>query len=250
MRLILFAELELERLRKLMSRYERLAADLPGVNLYTRKDGERLRCYITTPENPKKTYIGWRKQGKMLRRLLARKEAKERISLIQQNIQSIDRLLKDWRPIPDLIPLADCEEVPLRGQKPFPTSQNPFKKKELIHDTGLGFFTRSKSEAIVARRLFVQGLWFEYEAPLRIKDLFGMWKTIYPDFTIYMEDGRVIYLEHVGKLQEEQYQTSFLRRVLEYHKNDYLISRDVFITMDGPAGDIDISAIDALIRTF
>ena len=91
-------------------------------------------------------------------------------------------------------------DIPLRGRKAFPLSQNPYKKAELIHDTGLGFFTRSKSEAIIARRLFAHGLYFEYEAPLRIMGLFGWWKNIYPDFTIYLDDGKVIYLEHVGLL--------------------------------------------------
>ena len=165
-------------------------------------------------------------------------------------LERLKRLLKEWQPLAELYPEPGDEVGALREKKAFPLSQNPYKKEELIHDTGLGFFTRSKSEAIVAQRLFAYGLWFEYEAPLRIRGLFGKWKTIYPDFTIYLEDGRIIYLEHVGKLQEEKYQMRFLRKILEYHKNDYLISRDVFITMDGPDGSIDIAAIDALIRTF
>ncbi len=250
MRLTNFAELELERLKRLMMRYEKLASDLPGIKLYSARDGNRMRYYITSPDNPKKAYIGWRKQETLLKRLLARKKAEELVAAIQQNIHAIEHLLGVWRPLTELFPEPDDEVGALRGKKAFPLSQNPYKKEELIHDTGLGFFTRSKSEAIVAQRLFAYGFWFKYEAPLRIRGIFGNWKTIYPDFTIYLEDGRIIYLEHVGKLQEEKYQKRFLRKILEYHKNDYLISRDVFITMDGPEGDIDIAAIDALIRTF
>ena len=250
MRLILFAERELERLKKLMGRYEKTASDLPDTKLYSRSDHSRTRYYITTPENPEKTYIGFRKQGALLKRLLARKEALELVTAIRQNIAAIEQMIGAWKPLAELLPGTDEDGIALNPRRTFPKSRNPFKRGELIHDTGLGFFTRSKSEAIVAHRLYTYGLWFEYEAPLRIRDLSGRWKTIYPDFTIYLEDGRIIYLEHVGKLQEEGYQQNFLTKVVEYHKNDYLLCRDVFITMDGPEGDIDIGAIDALIHTF
>ena len=76
----------------------------------------------------------------------------------------------------------------------------------------------------------------------------GRWKSIYPDFTIWLDDGRVIYLEHVGMLQKENYHQKFSRRMAIYHKNNLLIGRDVFITMDGPGGDIDIAAVDKVIR--
>lgn len=250
MRLIEFAELERERLQRLFQRYEKWAAELPEVKFFQFEDGERTRYYITTPEKRKRQYIGWRENEALLRKLLLRQNARKNIRAAEKNLKAIERLLKEWIPVEDMVPGDECEIVGLRGEKEFPKSQNPYKKEELIHDTGLGFYTRSKSEAIVARRLFAHGLWFAYEAPLRVKSRFGYWKTIYPDFTIWMDDGRIIYLEHVGKLQEEKYQKKFLNKILEYHKNGYLISRDVFITMDGPDGDIDISAIDALIRTF
>lgn len=250
MRLTIFAELELERLKGLLLRYEKLTEDLPGVKLYSRRDGNRMRYYITTEEEPKESYIGWRKQEALLRRLLARKRAENLVPAIRQNIQAVEELLKKWKPLTEVFPEVGDADISLRGRKPFPLSQNPFHKEELIHDTGLGFFTRSKSEAIVAQRLSACGLRFAYEATLRIQGRTGKWKSIYPDFTIYLDDGRIIYLEHVGKLQEEKYQRRFLTKIAEYHKNDYLISRDVFITMDGPDGSIDIAAIDALIRTF
>ncbi len=250
MRLTNFAELELERLKRLLQRYEKLASDLPEIKLYPSKYDGCTRYYISTPEQPRATYIGWRKQGVLLQRLLARKKAEELLASIQQNIRATERFLKEWCPLAELYPEPEEGSMQLRGRKPFPISQNPFKKEELIHDTGLGFFTRSKSKAIVAQRLFFYGLRFAYEAPLRIQSRSGKWKTIYPDFTIYLDGGRIIYLEHVGKLQEDKYQRQFLTRMVEYHKNDYQISRDVFITMDGPDGAIDIAAIDALIRTF
>ena len=42
----------------------------------------------------------------------------------------------------------------------------------------------------------------------------------------------------------------FKERLMDYHANNILVSRDLFITVDGPRGDIDVKAIDALIAAF
>ncbi|MBR5488961.1 MAG: hypothetical protein IKV72_04590 [Firmicutes bacterium] len=42
----------------------------------------------------------------------------------------------------------------------------------------------------------------------------------------------------------------FKNRFMDYHAADLLVSRDLFITVDGPKGDIDVSAIDQLISSW
>ena len=93
-------------------------------------------------------------------------------------------------------------------------------------------------------------MYFEYEKRLQIKDHHGNWKSLYPDFTIWLDDRRKIYLEHAGKFQDEGYMERFKERLMDYHANNILVSRDLFITVDGPRGDIDVKAIDALIAAF
>ena len=116
------------------------------------------------------------------------------------------------------------------------------------HDTGLGFFTRSKSEAIIALRLHAWGIRFGYEEPLRIKGADGRWKTIYPDFTIYLADGRVVYLEHLGMFSMTAYREGAVERLGDYHAAGILTGRDLFLTMDGPDGELDTASIDRLIE--
>ena len=238
---------EKRSMEKFLKRLEQKASVLPGTRLYTKFDRGQNRYYITTPDNPEKTYIGWKNNPDLLRQLLDREKARKHVLRVRENMEILERLMKEYGFAEDVFPPEEGF-IPLRGRRHLLPSQNPFHREELIHDTGLGFYARTKSEAIVARRLYQFGWDFQYEKELRVLDQEGRWKSIYPDFTIWLDDGRVIYLEHVGMLQKETYHQNFSRRMAIYHKNNLLIGRDVFITMDGPGGDIDISAVDAVIR--
>lgn len=238
---------EKESMEALLKRMERSAAVLPDTKLYIKNDGQGKGYYITTPENPNFTYIGWRNNSDLLRQLLEREKARENILRMRENVEILERMMSEYGFAEEVFP-PEAGYIPKRGRRHFPPSQNPYRRHELIHDTGLGFYTRTKSEAIVARRLYAFGFHFQYEKELRVRDLDGMWKSIYPDFTIFLDDGRVLYLEHVGMLQDDEYRQKFSERTAVYHKNNLLLSRDVFITMDGPGGDIDISAVDTVLR--
>lgn len=238
---------EKKLMEKYHHRFEKYAYTMPGIRFHPRRHRNCFRYYILEPGAQKETYLSWKKDKDLIKTLLERQNAQKKVKLTEENIAVLEQFLKSYHFRDEMFPTAECEEILMRGNRHFPVSQNPFRRYELVHDTGLGFFTRSKSEAIVARRLYAHGLYFEYERKLRIIDRNGNWKNIYPDFTIWLDDGRIIYLEHAGKLQDEDYMERFKNRLMDYHASDILISRNLFITVDGPKGDIDIEAIDALI---
>lgn len=60
------------------------------------------------------------------------------------------------------------ELQPGERRKSYPTSENTAYRSELKHDTGLGFYTNSKSEAIIALRYHAFGVPFQYEKKLRL----------------------------------------------------------------------------------
>ena len=240
--------------KKLMEKYQRRFEDaaciLPGIKFHPRNHGTCCRYYILENGMEKEKYLSWKKDGELIQKLLERQNARKKIKMTEENIAALEQFLKTYHFHNALFSEPESEEILQRGKRHFPVSQNPYNREELIHDTGLGFFTRSKSEAIIARRLHAHGLHFEYEKKLRIKDRYGNWKSLYPDFTIWLDDGRIIYLEHAGKFQDEGYMERFKARLMDYHAMNILLSRDLFITVDGPKGDIDIEAVDALISTF
>ena len=62
------------------------------------------------------------------------------------------------------------ELQPGERRKSYPPSENTAYRSELKHDTGLGFYTNSKSEAIIALRYHAFGVPFQYEKKLRLAD--------------------------------------------------------------------------------
>jgi len=81
-----------------------------------------------------------------------------------------------------------------------------------IYSTSKGDKVASKSEVIIANLLFHHGIKYEYELPLEHEK----GKTIKPDFTITLPNGRVIFWEHLGLLGTETYDDTWLYKMKIY----------------------------------
>ena len=118
-----------------------------------------------------------------------------------------------------------------------------FKADELIHRTSFGLMVRSKSEAIISEFLNKNGIKFAYEEPLYLRDADGRTAVRYPDFTLYLADGRIIYWEHLGMLKDEGYREAVWKKFVLYYSNDIVPGSNLIITCDSSTGGIDIAAI-------
>lgn len=73
--------------------------------------------------------------------------------------------------------------------------------------TEKGETVRSKSEKIIADKLFLLGIPYRYEYPLEMKGNI----IVYPDFTILrMPERTEVYLEHLGKMDDRDYVDSVM----------------------------------------
>ena len=139
------------------------------------------------------------------------------------------------------------DEMELTDQKSLtPQQENTYQgyKKRLHHQTQSGIMVRSKSEQIIADRLFSNGIPFEYEPALPNEN----GPETHPDFKIFISSqNRWIYLEHFGIIDDSQYYESYRKRVQLYTDHHLLIGYDVFFTYDRPDGSIDIHGLDMLI---
>lgn len=125
----------------------------------------------------------------------------------------------------------------------------PFRPDELIHRTRDGQYVRSKGEALIYNFLLDLDVTFIYELPLVIKNNYKN-GLILPDFTILSElDFKsVIYIEHQGKMESNNYRNKFIESVYKYWSNDYIPERDVFFTFDLPNGGFDDSPIKSIVE--
>ena len=57
-----------------------------------------------------------------------------------------------------------------------------------------------------------------------------------------------MYLEHLGMFSKPSYREGAVERLGDYHAAGILTGRDLFLTMDGPNGELDTVSIDRLIE--
>lgn len=83
---------------------------------------------------------------------------------------------------------SDADEWPQQPSK----IGKPLYAEGLVHSTSKGMKVRSKSEALIAMLLDMNGIEYRYEAPLTLGD-----HTFYPDFAIMRpSDRKLFYWEH------------------------------------------------------
>lgn len=83
-----------------------------------------------------------------------------------------------------------------------------------IYKTVDGNQVRSKSEVIICDLLAKAGLKYEYERLLEYEP----GKFINPDFTIFLDDGKQLYWEHIGMLGNESYSEGWSNKMDIYEK--------------------------------
>ena len=85
-----------------------------------------------------------------------------------------------------------------------------------IYKTIDGNYVRSKSEVIICDLLAKSGMKYEYERLLEYEP----GKVINPDFTITLDDGRILFWEHIGMLGNEKYSEDWSNK-MDIYENYY-----------------------------
>ncbi len=122
-------------------------------------------------------------------------------------------------------------------------SKNPFKPENLIYKTHSGIMVRSKSERIIADRLFYHGIAFKYEPAF---DILG--HEIYPDFVILRADGRIIIWEHNGLMNDPEYAQRAIEKIARYNEAGYYQHKNLICTQEQDI--LDDESIDDIIFRF
>ena len=118
--------------------------------------------------------------------------------------------------------------------------------EHLRHRAKDGTPMRSKSEVIIGNEMIEQNVLFIYEMPVWIGG-----KLMHPDFVFYSPKKRkVIYWEHVGRLDDPEYMQEFSGRIGAYLREGLTPCVDVIFTFDTTDGDLDSRAIRTIIEEY
>lgn len=149
----------------------------------------------------------------------------ERQNLVTSYIPSDDQIAEEWQ------------------SKTFKT--NSYKIENKIYDTRRGEKVRSKSEAIIADMLFEMGIPYHYEYPLRLRN----GKIKYPDFTLLKKrTGEVVYLEHFGFMDDENYRKDTLYKMDLYRANGIYPGKNLLFTYETNDNPLDIKGIRRMLK--
>lgn len=176
------------------------------------------------------------------------------ISRLPKSYQDAIRYLKSQS---DSGPATRNGPQPSTPASPVIQSENPKDRQNLIITCSNGLMVRTKGEMTIAEELIRFGIEFRYEMRLELTKITvspsgtAVMETVtkYPDFTIFLADGTVLYWEHAGMFKEAGYRRDHFAKLELYFENDILPGKNLIVTMDAKDGSFDNMQIRKIVQT-
>lgn len=121
----------------------------------------------------------------------------------------------------------------------------------LDEDTGYaterGELVRSKSEKILADKLYMRNIPYIYEQPLLLKE--GI--RVYPDFTVLNRHTREeFYWEHFGMMDKQEYCEKTVEKIRKYQRNGVFQGKKLIATYETQAHPLRVRELEELIDEY
>ena len=154
-----------------------------------------------------------------------------------------DTLAPDRKALAKPIILSDKEFAKRWLATPY--KRKTIKKGITTFKTLKGDKVRSKSEVIIADRLWANGIPYKYECPL-----IAGGEIIHPDVTILrMSDRKIVYHEHCGRMDDPGYTEDMVNRNNLYAKERIYNGDRLFYSFESSTTPLNTEYIDDFINT-
>lgn len=265
-----------KELKKIISETEEALKNVPEANLRITNKGGKRHYYLTEKRNNKEkvdvskdsekkrynngVYIS--AANEVLAYRAAQRDYDKKIYLKSlSELKNIQRLLVQYEPysLQDIYekmntyrkemvkPRVDSDIMLIEKWSKIDYEKKPFKDAAVEIYTERGERVRSKTEKIIADKLYMRGIPYKYECPLLLEG-FG---KIYPDFTILSVKKRQEYIwEHFGMMDNSEYISKALSKIDLYQKNGYFPGHNLIISHETSASPINTKIIDELIEMY
>lgn len=196
----------------------------------------------------------------LIRQLLQKRYLKEVLKIAKNELAALSKMLSLY---PEELPEELYEKLPeeLRtGVEPVilgneqdarewmsePYVGKPFKEDAPVYMTIRGERVRSKSEVMIADRMFFRGVPYKYECPIMIEG-----QVIHPDFSMKRRsDNKIIYHEHCGKMSDPEYVNDLVERINLYNQAGIMQGDRLTFSFETADKPLDNRVIDRLIDEF
>jgi len=114
-----------------------------------------------------------------------------------------------------------------------------------MHITEKGERVRSKTEKMIADKLYTMNIPYRYECPLLLKG----YGKVYPDFTLLrMYDRREVYYEHFGMMDNPQYVQNMISKINEYTNNGIYLGKNLFVTFETMQQPLNLKNVEKMLK--
>ena len=231
---------------------------LPEGRIVVRRQNGNVYYYFAKPKT-KDRYLT-KADSALISQLLQKRYLKEVLKAAKNELAALSKMLSLY---PDDLPEELYEKLPeeLRmGVEPVilgneqdarewmaePFVGKPFKDDAPVYKTIKGERVRSKSEVMIADRMFFRGVPYKYECPIMIEG-----QVIHPDFTMKrMSDNKLIYHEHCGRMDDPEYVNDLVERVNLYNQAGIMQGDRLTFSFETADKPLDNRVIDRLIDEF
>ena len=223
-------------------------ANCPSGNIQREHRREKEIYYLTEAGQKRKVIND---QGK-INGIVRREYLKSKIEVLEHNERLLRRLLAGFIDPNDN---SYIERMPkhlreLCAQEPADDWANEEYKMSTYyadlkrHKTSRGLMVRSKSEVIIAEKLY------EYDVPFRYEQLLDVKGCMYaPDFTVLnRRTGQEFYWEHFGLMNDEKYVKAWRLKLYEFEQAGISPWTNLITTYDKPNNSIDLQMIEYIIK--
>lgn len=249
---------ELAMIQELIGTLEKSLKRAPEGKLYCEMNrGKYLQYYHFTEEKkkeyPKGKYIQ-KKEIRLAYRLAQRDYELELLKNLKKRRYALNNYIKS----PSFLDNKDMIEHLPKTRKclinPYICPDDDYIKK--WYSTGLdikndypistgytterGELVRSKSEKMIADKLYYEGINYKYEQAIKLR--YG--GIIFPDFTILnINKRKTCYIEHFGMMDNPEYCRKALEKIDLYEKNDLLLGDSLFVTFESSQKGLNMDAV-------
>lgn len=124
----------------------------------------------------------------------------------------------------------------------------PFFPESTVIYTEKGEKVRSKSEKIIADKLFSMGIPYRYEYPVWVRMSDGNRRKFHPDFTILDTTyRREILLEHFGIMDDPEYAGNAVEKMNLYAANGFYSGQNIIFTFETAEAPLDMRIFEKMI---
>lgn len=122
---------------------------------------------------------------------------------------------------------------------------NSFHSENLRYVTERGEKVRSKTEKIIADKLYAMEIPYRYESPVYLSG----YETLYPDFVILNTRTREeILFEHFGLMDNPEYCQNAISKINKYAQNGYFLGKNLIVTFELPEVPLDMNVLEGMLK--